>query len=105
MLQTRIKNTILAGWCADAVGAQLEFQCRRFSEQEVDDAMRFLTTNSKNGINKGQFTDDSEMEICLLRGLLNGKDEGYFPIEHVAKEYTNGITQNLLTLDKRQHFP
>ena len=78
--------TFLAGWCADAAGARLEFRKRRFSEQEVVDAMHFVGEKS-NGIPDGQFTDDSEMEICLLQGLINGKEEDGFPVEKIAEEY------------------
>lgn len=42
-----------------------------------------------NGILEGQFTDDTEMEICLLQGLINGKDEEGFPVEQIAQEYIN----------------
>jgi ADP-ribosylglycohydrolase len=78
--------TFLAGWCADAAGARLEFKKRRFTEQEATDAMHFIGEKS-NGIPEGQFTDDSEMEICLLQGLINGKDEEGFPVEKIAEEY------------------
>lgn len=81
-----IYNTFLAGWCADAVGARLEFKKRRFTEKEVIDAMHFIGEKT-NSINEGQFTDDSEMEIALLTGLLKGKNSEYFPIEKIAKEY------------------
>lgn len=81
-----IYNTFLAGWCADAVGARLEFKKRRFTEKEVIDAMHFIGEKT-NSINEGQFTDDSEMEIALLTGLLKGKNSKYFPIEKIAKEY------------------
>ena len=31
------------------------------------------------------FTDDSEMEIALLQGLINGKDDEFFPIEKIVR--------------------
>lgn len=81
-----IYNTFLAGWCADAVGARLEFRRTRFTEKEAIDAMHFMGEKS-NGINEGQYTDDSEMEIALLTALIKGKNDSYFPIERIAKEY------------------
>ena len=81
-----ILNTFLAGWCADAIGAQLEFRQRRFTLSEVRDAIHFKGQNF-SGVKPGQYTDDSEMEICLLMGLIDGKEEEYFPIEHIAKRY------------------
>jgi ADP-ribosylglycohydrolase len=87
-MQSQIYYTFLAGWCADAAGARLEFRKRRFSEKEAIDAMHFVGVKS-NGIYEGQFTDDSEMEICLLQGLINGKNEDAFPVEKIAQEYIN----------------
>ena len=81
-----IYNTFLAGWCADAVGARLEFRKTRFTEKQAIDAMHFIGEKT-NSINDGQFTDDSEMEIALLTALLKGKNDTYFPIERIAKEY------------------
>lgn len=85
-MHNQIYYTFLAGWCADAAGARLEFRKKRYSEEEAIDAMHFVGEKS-NGIHEGQFTDDSEMEICLLQGLINGKDEEGFPVEKIAKEY------------------
>lgn len=85
-MQNQIYYTFLAGWCADAAGARLEFRKKRFTEQEAIDAMHFVGEKS-NGISDGQFTDDSEMEICLLQGLIDGKNEEGFPVEKIAKEY------------------
>lgn len=85
-MYNHIYYTFLAGWCADAAGARLEFRKRRFTEEEAIDAMHFVGEKS-NGISDGQFTDDSEMEICLLQGLINGKDEDNFPVEKIAEEY------------------
>lgn len=41
------------------------------------------------GIPEGQITDDSEMELALLQGLIKGKKHDYFPIEQIAEEYIN----------------
>jgi ADP-ribosylglycohydrolase len=85
-MRNQIYYTFLAGWCADAAGARLEFRKKRYSEEEAIHAMHFVGEKS-NGIHEGQFTDDSEMEICLLQGLINGKGEEEFPVEKIAKEY------------------
>lgn len=81
-----IYGTFLAGWCADATGARLEFKKNKFTEKEAIDAMHFVGEKT-NDIDEGQFTDDSEMELALLTGLLKGKNDKYFPIEKIAKEY------------------
>lgn len=85
-MNNHIYYTFLAGWCADAVGARLEFRKQRFTEEEAINAMHFIGEKT-TGIPEGQFTDDSEMEISLLQGLINGKSLKYFPIEEIAEEY------------------
>lgn len=81
-----IYYTFLAGWCAESAGARLEFENRRFTDKEVDDAMH-MTGISLSGIYPGQITDDSEMEIALLSALIKGKKEEIFPIEYIAEKY------------------
>ena len=85
-MNSHIYNTFLAGWCAETIGARLEFQKRQFSYPEVIDAIFMLGENS-SGTYPGQVTDDSEMEIALLSGLIEGAKEEYFPLEIIAKKY------------------
>jgi len=88
-----LQNLFLSGWCADSIGAQLEFQNKRFNEFEIDVAMS-LTKRSKIGVYGGQITDDSEMEISLLEALVNSQNEEYFPIEKIAKNYIDWYKSN-----------
>lgn len=81
-----IVNIFLAGWCADAVGSRLEFRNTTFTEEEVFNAMNMIG-ESTGGTYSGQFTDDSEMEIALLTGIVEGKDDDYFPTEYIANNY------------------
>ncbi len=81
-----IYNTFLAGWCAEAVGARLEFMHKTFTDEEVFEAFH-MVGEASSGVNPGQITDDSEMEMSLLSALIEGKDEEYFPIEIIAKKY------------------
>jgi ADP-ribosyl-[dinitrogen reductase] hydrolase len=81
-----IYYTFLAGWCGDAIGAQIEFMNRKFTKNEIDDVMNLTGINS-NGIPMGLVTDDSEMEMCLLNALIQGKDDEYFPSHHIAQNY------------------
>ena len=92
-MHNQIYYTFLAGWCADAAGARLEFRKKRFTKEEAMNAMYFVGEKS-NGISDGQFTDDSEMEICLLQGLIDGKNEEVFPVEKIAKEYIKWYKSN-----------
>lgn len=85
-----IRNTLLAGWCADSIGAQMEFQNKKFSEEEVENAINFNYKGVSN-VYPGQYTDDSEMEICLLEALIECQNDEYFPIETIALKYINWI--------------
>lgn len=98
-----IYNTFLAGWCADAAGARLEFRKTRFTEKQAIDAMHFMGEKT-NGINEGQFTDDSEMEIALLTALLKGINEPYFPTEYIAKEYIKWYKSNPFDIGRTTAF-
>ncbi len=88
-----IYNTFLAGWCAEAVGARLEFQRRKFTNKEVNDAFNMIG-DSSSGVYPGQITDDSEMEIALLSALISGQKEEYI---------LNGIKQLHLILVNQLH--
>ena len=57
-----IYYTFLAGWCAESAGARLEFRKCLFSESEVNNAMH-MTGQNTSGVEPGQLTDDSEMEL------------------------------------------
>ncbi len=84
-----IYNTLMAGWVADAVGARLEFFNRRFKPNQVDEAIRHEGEASTT-IRRGQYTDDTEMEICLMNGLIESTDE--YPCKIIAKNYIEWLS-------------
>jgi ADP-ribosylglycohydrolase len=81
-----ILTMLLAGWCADAIGAHLEFGNTRYTEERVRDAMRFRG-HSTTMVGKGQVTDDTELEISLLHALLDENDKRRYPRDLVASNY------------------
>lgn len=93
-METNIKShnhsyvyyTFLAGWCAESAGARLEFRKCLFSESEVNDAMHMSGQNT-SGVEPGQLTDNSEMELSLLSAIVENIDAEYFPIEEIAQKY------------------
>jgi ADP-ribosyl-[dinitrogen reductase] hydrolase len=85
-MNNNVYYTFLAGWCAESAGARLEFQKKRFTKYEVNDAMH-MTGPTTSGIYPGQITDDSEMEISLLSALVEGKNDEYFPLDRIAEKY------------------
>ena len=82
----RVFHTLLAGWCGDAAGATLEFRKQIFSHEEVINAMQ-MHGFGKSGVYPGQITDDSEMELALIHGLINGCNSENFPTNFIATEY------------------
>lgn len=89
-MDNKIYGSILGGWCADAAGATLEFCYKEITEQMVETAMR-MPGGGAIGVAPGQITDDSELEIAILNGLVKSKKLGYpqcqYPLELVAEEY------------------
>lgn len=81
-----ILNILIAGWCADAAGARLEFRKTRYSQTDASNAMHF-TGESTTDVCIGQITDDSELEIALLSGIMESYGDGYFPLDRIAEKY------------------
>mgnify|MGYP001371940642 CR=1 FL=1 len=89
-MENKIYGCILGGWCADAAGATLEFCRKPITEQMAETAMK-MPGGGSIGVGPGQITDDSELEIAILNGLVRsgvfGSDIRQYPIELVAEEY------------------
>ena len=77
-----IYHTLMAGWVADAVGARLKFLNQRFNETQVNEAMRH---EGESSITRGQYTDYTEMEMCIMNGLIEEND--VYPSDIIAKNY------------------
>ena len=75
----------LAGWVADAAGAGVEFLGRLPTNEEVHESMH-MDGPSRHTFH-GQYTDDSELEIALLQGIVDGSNGDTFPINDIAKRY------------------
>jgi ADP-ribosyl-[dinitrogen reductase] hydrolase len=70
----------------DAAGATLEFLRRPVTEYHVAKAMRMEGGGSLN-VAPGQFTDDSELAIHLLKALHDKDPSVGMPLSSIAKEY------------------
>lgn len=81
-----IIHVLLAGWCADAAGARLEFRRRKYTEQDAIDAMHFIGDKTTD-VYEGQITDDSELEMAMLHAIIEGQGTEYFPLEIIARKY------------------
>ena len=64
------KGSILGAFIGDSAGAVLEFMPSQIKERDVNEALRFNGGGALN-VEPGQITDDSEMAIALMRGIIN----------------------------------
>ncbi len=85
-MENKIYGCLLGGWCADAAGATLEFSYTPITKQMVEIAMK-MPGGGAIGVGPGQITDDSELEIAILNGLVKSKNVCQYPVELVAEEY------------------
>ena len=72
---------MLGAFIGDSIGAYLEFETGTQDELNIDKWMQ-MPGGGCWGLRPGQITDDSELAMCQLRGLLAGK--GKFDMFHHA---------------------
>jgi ADP-ribosylglycohydrolase len=82
--QLRAVGAVMGALVGDAAGGILEFMGRPPTQQEVDEAMR-MPGGGVFELAPGQFTDDGEMTVSLVRALLAAK--GAYRPELVAQHY------------------
>lgn len=70
----------------DASGATLEFFRGEITERDVERAMTMPGGGSLN-VETGQVTDDGELTIALLQGLVDSKSGSREPIFYILKRY------------------
>ena len=68
-LRDRALGAIVGAFIGDAAGAVLEFQHLAINAKGVEYALKF-PGGGVWGVGKGQITDDSEMAMCLMHGLI-----------------------------------
>lgn len=81
--ESRCRGCVVGAWVGDAVGAVLEFGGVP-SAAAVEAAFR-MPGGGAHRVGPGQITDDSEMAISLLRGLLAGS--GALDLNKIASYY------------------
>ena len=84
----RAKGSILGAFVGDSVGSYLEFK-NIVTSKDIDEALT-MPGGGPFLLSPGQITDDSELAICLLYGLLDGK--GIFSLDKIAYYYFKWIT-------------
>ena len=80
------KGCVIGAWVGDALGAVLEF--RPISPEGVQRALQMLGGGAHK-VGPGQITDDSELSICLLRGLSDAN--GVMDLDRIARNYQQWV--------------
>ena len=88
--EDRAFGCIIGAFAGDACGSYNEFNQRVESDAFMDKCME-MNGGGPFNLYPGQITDDSELAMCLMWGLIKGNEEGYkVPIisqDHIAREY------------------
>ena len=86
MSKSHAYGCILGAFVGDAVGAPLEFTGQGVDPDQLRSAMN-MEGGGPLGTAPGQFTDDSEMALSLMRGIGDSPPSGPFPTDAVARTY------------------
>ncbi len=88
--ENHIKGAFVGGWCGDASGALLEFHKNEITLEMVNHAIHMNGGGIFN-VGKGQITDDSELELAMIHGMLKNNNKEIFPYEAICNEYIEWI--------------
>jgi ADP-ribosylglycohydrolase len=88
-----IQGMFLGGVIGDAVGAVLEFNYRKMTENIIRNAMK-MPGGGVYSVGEGQPTDDSELSFSLLQVLLEHDPSNGFPRDKVQEAYHNWYKSN-----------
>lgn len=91
--ENHIKGALIGGWCGDASGATLEFCKCKITEEMVNNALQMNGGGIFN-LGSGQVTDDSELELAMIHGMLKSENKDYFPYNEICEEYIEWIKSN-----------
>jgi ADP-ribosyl-[dinitrogen reductase] hydrolase len=90
----RSVGCIVGAYVGDAAGSVIEFVRKEIDRDMIEEAFKF-TGSKKFQISPGQITDDSEMAMCMLHGILQSHEKGkpsFDPMdtaEYYCKWYEN----------------
>ncbi|CAF1334828.1 unnamed protein product [Adineta ricciae] len=79
-IYNRIRGSIVAMSLGDALGAHVEFRPREFL---VQNPVKHLKGGGTWGLEKGQFTDDTSMALCLACSLI--VRHGFVPYDQLVR--------------------
>ena len=84
-LEKLARGCILGAFVGDAAGAVLEFYHKEITEEDVQMALTFPGGGALE-VQPGQITDDSEMAMSLMNGLIDAQVDGYYH-DNIAWSY------------------
>ena len=78
----------MGAFIADAMGSYLEFNSNIATEKEMDECMK-MPGGGPFYLATGHFTDDSELAMCLMQGIVNSNKQsrGILVGDEIAKMY------------------
>ena len=99
-LEDRAFGSILGAFAADACGSFLEFTKKVANTQEMNECMK-MTGGGPHNNGPGQITDDSEMAMGLMQGLIESNvdrthpmDDKVMNINKVGAAYCDWLNSN-----------
>lgn len=87
LIEDRCKGSLVGALIGDAAGAPVEFH-KKITERVVDSGLK-MEGGGKWKVIPGQITDDGEMSLCVLQGIVNG--EGEYNYDLICHEYLKWI--------------
>jgi len=78
-------GAVIGAFCGDAAGGVLEFLPGMIDPERVEKALKMPGGGQNFGLGPGQFTDDSELAMCILHGVLESGTE--LDINKIVKYY------------------
>ena len=82
-MENQIKGALFGLACGDALGAAVEFMTPE-EIQAKHGEVREILGGGKFSFQKGEVTDDTDMTLCVARGILK---EPVFPMEAIGDEF------------------
>ena len=85
------KGCLIGAFLGDSIGSYLDMNEEILSEELVNKALD-LPGGGTFDLNPGQITEDSELSLSLMRGLIDG--DGKFSLEMIVKYYKDWFFSN-----------
>jgi ADP-ribosyl-[dinitrogen reductase] hydrolase len=98
--ENHIKGAFLGGWCGNASGVPLlecynhiinNHESEKYIYKEIVNKALHMNGGGIFRVGKGQVTEDSELELAMIHGILKAKNKEIFPYNEICEEYIEWI--------------